>query len=466
MSDNNDALASTGDGFASAASIGCPEARLFMNRRNLLGMSVGLFTWGLMPRVASAAGSADPRLLIVLLRGGIDGLNVVANTGDENYARLRGKLKLDTRTSSPLNIADYSGYSINNLMPNYKNMLASGEARMVLPIAPPLRSRSHFDCSFNLENGYDAGSIAHDGWLNRLLYSMRPSADQLPPAKWSTVSIGNTPVILTGAETSVLTWTPTFFSNEFFQTSARASLTTQSDPLWNLYGETGHAELQSALSSGLDTDLKARRDMGLFRGLNGLQSTFVGAASLLRGDVGPRIAVITVDNFDSHIGESDKSTQVLANFDSSLGKFKNAMGDAWAKTVVVCVSEFGRTVTENGFGGSDHGTGTVALLAGGAFNTTPAAVSSASRARPAASSTTRTAASTTRSPIIGRWPTLVERSLLDNMDVPADYDTRTLFRAVLREHLDVPDATLNTIFPGTDPATRSGRSLLNIANLL
>ena len=202
--------------------------------------------------------------------------------------------------------------------------------------------------------------------------------------------------------------------------------------------------------------------MGLFRGLNGLQSTFVGAASLLRGDVGPRIAVITVDNFDSHIGEADKSTQVLANFDSSLGKFKDAMGATWSNTVVVCVSEFGRTVTENGFGGSDHGTGTVALLAGGSFNTTPAAVSPASRTSSTASRTTRTVA---RSPIIGRWPTLVEGNLLDNMDVNADYDTRMLFRAVLSEHLGVPAATLNRVFPGTDPATLAGRNLRNIAIL-
>ena len=427
MSGNSAEFSSITDADTAADFVGCQELRLFMNRRNMLGMSVGLFTWALMPRVASASGAADPRLLIVLLRGGMDGLNVVANTSDSNYASLRGSLAFNASNSSDVNLTGYGGYRISNLMPRFREMLDLGEAKVVLPIAPPLRTRSHFDCSFNLENGHGAGSISHDGWLNRVLARMRSSATALQPSRWSAVAIGNTPVILVGGE-PVLTWSPTFFARDFFANQPLRP--AGDDPLSALYRASGHAELARTLKSGLDTDLLARGDRSLFSGLNAMESAFVGAACLLRNTQGPRIGVITVDNFDSHIGLADPTKQVLGRFDSALGRFKGVMGDAWSNTVVLCVTEFGRTVTENGSGGSDHGTGTTALLAGGALNG-----ASGTQQTGNLTGEMMTRATNAKRKIIGEWPTLARSNLLDNNDIPAVYDTRMLFRQFSRSIL-------------------------------
>jgi len=397
---------------------GCAESRLLINRRGLMGLSVGLFSFAFAPRIASAAGAADPRLVVVLLRGGIDGLNVLPYFGNGYGPASRGSLALDE--SKQLGLGNgFAGFKLNAVMTNYHKMFTDGQARIVLPIAPPLQTRSHFDCAFNLENGHERSARCDSGWLNRL-FACLPEDKKLK-LRSMPLQIGNTPLILTGNE-SVLSWTPWLYNPDFFKTPAAASLTS-------MYANTVLASKLRDGSALNSAAAGAREDNAVS---NPLQRGFIGAARLLGAEDGPRVAVITVDNFDAHVAGAENTAKTLAKFDTSLGLFRERATSLgyWDETVIVCVSEFGRTVSDNSKGGSDHGIGTTALLAGGAIH---------------------------GSDIFGEWPNLTAPgALADNNDVRALYDTRDLFKAILREHLDIADDGTRArfinevVFPGAD----------------
>lgn len=409
---------------------GCAESRLLMSRRDMMGLSVGLFTMAFAPRVASAAGAANPRLLIVLLRGGLDGLNVLPRFTND-YESARGTLALPK--DEQITLGPGTGdFRLNGVMKNFADMYAKGNARIILPIAPPLQSRSHFDCSFNLENGTAGSARSDSGWLNRLF-------TQLPDAKKEILGampqqIGNTPVILTGPA-PVLSWSPWSFSPNFFSKSAAKSLDA-------LYAGTALNDIFMQGKS-LHTAAGGLRDDNAYN--DALQRSFIGAARLLGAADGPRVAVVTVDNFDAHKDEATNTRKVLANFDTSLGLFRDrakSMG-IWDSTLIVCVSEFGRTVTGNAAGGCDHGIGTTALLAGGAIRS---------------------------SGITGDWPAdlRVASQLGDNKDIKALYDTRDLFMTILREHFDIGNDSITArmlaldIFPGADSLPKGISYLRNL----
>ena len=149
---------------ASAAE-GCEESKLLLSRRAALGLSAGFFTWAFTPHLAEAS-SSDPRLLIVLLRGGMDGLNVAVPIGDPQYAKLRGRLALVKENLLPLN----SYFYLHPSLAFFKTLYNAGQATIVHAVAPPMKNRSHFECQRNLENGTpgDKEDRTTGGWLNRL----------------------------------------------------------------------------------------------------------------------------------------------------------------------------------------------------------------------------------------------------------------------------------------------------------
>jgi uncharacterized protein (DUF1501 family) len=411
---------------------GCAEAQLLMNRRSMMGLSVGLFSLAFAPRIASAAGTAEPRLLIVLLRGGLDGLNVLPCYTSDYSDATRGSLYL--RQAEQLDLGPGSSpFKLNRVMKNVHRMYLEDDARFVLPIAPPLRTRSHFDCAFNLENGQFKSARSDSGWLNRLFANL--SDREKTTLGLKPLQIGNTPVILTGGQ-PVLAWSPWSFRPDVFNTLSEDMIAQMyrgnSPRLAGVF--TGGMEMNNA-AVGLPEDRAYT---------NTLQRSFIGAARLFAEPGRPRVAVLTVDNFDAHVSLADNTVKVLGNLDTSLGLFRErAKADGiWDKTIVVCVSEFGRTVSDNSKGGSDHGIGTTALIVGGAVK---------------------------RRGIMGNWPDLGNASALAaNNDIPAVYDTRDLFKAILKEHLDIADdgttkRFINTdVFPGVDTLPAGSSYLHNV----
>lgn len=392
-----------------AADEGCEESRLYLNRRALLGVTASLSAWAFLPRSASAAGNnlSDKRLFVVLLQGGMDGLHVVPPIGDPAYRDKRGLMALDAANLLPLESSNY--FYFNASMPNFYRAYGQGQAAIVHAIAPPLRVRSHFECMYNLEAGLPGQQVrsSKTGWMNRLLDHIPVGDDVLSNG----LQLGNAPLILTGPQ-PVLSWTPdrwpqsTDFTQSLYDAPTAGGRTDKTDPV-----------LSDLLSRG-----RKIRSMALAAADGGsvVNAAFHGAGNLMKAPNGPRISAMQIVGFDTHVGESQGLACMLSALDSWLQDFRNALGeDAWANTAVACVSEFGRTVKDNGRNGTDHGVGTAALLYGGAIN---------------------------GGRVITDWPGLA--NLQDGRDLVATTCTRRLFKGILRDHLGISQQALdNDIFP-------------------
>ncbi|MEY9522577.1 uncharacterized protein (DUF1501 family) [Bradyrhizobium japonicum] len=340
-------------------------------RRELLVGSGALFAWSQMPRIARAEGR-DPRLLVVVLRGALDGLGAVAPVGDPDWIGLRGDraLVLDGKPRAlPLD----SFFALNPAMPNLHRLYKTGNAAIVHAAATPYRERSHFDGQDVLESGISKPGVTASGWLNRALFAME-SGGRVDPRGSRALGIGSvTPLVVRGSA-PVMTWVP--------QKLLPASEDTQNG-LLDLYQHT---------DPKLATVLQARMKLASLGGAPGtgdpmsddptlmppgiarVRAYFAEAAGtaaryLAKAD-GPRVGAMGFVGWDTHIAEGAASGQLynlLGALDGAFAAIETNMGEAWRETVVAVVTEFGRTARINGTQGTDHGTGTVAFLIGGAL---------------------------------------------------------------------------------------------------
>ena len=389
-------------------SSGCEEHQLLLSRRGFLAGAVGLYTSAMIPGEAFAnSTSADPRLLIVILRGGVDGLSVLVPFGDQNYEALRGDLAVNRERL--LRITPFFG--IHPALTNLHDIYRSGRAAFLPSVGLPVRTRSHFQCQANLENGLPERGSSTTGWLNRLLQSTQGGN---VTAGGGPLTVGPVPRILAG-QAPVLSWSPSWF--------AEPASAVQS-ALERVY-RSRDAELNLAFTRGRTVHRTATRaSESLSRSQDPLVLGFGAAARLLRANSGPRVAVLSVSGWDTHSSQGTLEGQTmnrLSLLDRCIGVFRQELGAAaWGQTVVMCVSEFGRTARINGTQGTDHGIGMPVILFGGAVS----------------------------GGIHGDWPGLSASDLVDGRDLRPTADLRSVFKGVLRDHMGVSQRILNeTAFP-------------------
>lgn len=398
-----------------AAAEGCAESRLLMTRRSLLGITAGLFSSAVLPDFAQAAVNPDARLLVIVLRGGMDGLNFIVPKLDPRYAGVRRDLAIPFASTLSLG----ADFGLHPGLARIHGMFAAGEAAFVPAAGIPLRTRSHFDCQDNLENGLPSNRSDATGWLNRLLGAL-PAGD--PIKLRGGIEIGDSPLILSGPQ-PVLGWSPTWYSKAApeYRSAILSLYQRKSPPLYRM------------LANGLRADdLALRAGADPSDDLSTLRKGFIGAARLLRIASGPRIAVLSVGGWDTHSGQGGLTGDFnnrLLDLDEAIGDLKRELGPAWAKTVAVLVTEFGRTVEANGDRGTDHGVATVATLVGGAV----------------------------RRGIFGDWPGLAPAQLYERRDLRPTVDLRSVFKGVLRDHLGIAPSVLEAaVFPGSVAARPIG----------
>jgi len=396
-------------------------------RRELLGGAGVLFAWPFLPKLARAEGR-DPRMLTIILRGALDGLAAVAPVGDPDWVKLRGDkaFALDGKTPAlPLN--DF--FALNPAMPNFLRMYKAGHATVVHATATSYRERSHFDGQDVLESGLPNPGRADTGWLNRALGGLEPEARVRHDRR--AFAVGPvTPLVVRGP-TQVMSWTPTRIQPASEDTMAR---------LIDLYHHTD-VELARALEGRRDLSILARSgDATVMAPTEGRQlpqgfpaqvrAFFADAAGtaakfLARAD-GPRIGALAFNGWDTHVDEgadSGRLATLLGALDGALAAVEKNMGDVWAEAIVTVVTEFGRTARINGTNGTDHGTGTVALLAGGALK---------------------------GGRVIADWPGLKTANLYEGRDLAATTDLRAVLKGLLKDHLRVTDQALAAnVFPGS-----------------
>jgi uncharacterized protein (DUF1501 family) len=395
------------------------------SRREMLMGSGALFAWTQMPKLARAEGR-DPRLLVIVLRGALDGLGAVAPVGDPDWIGLRGDraLVLDGKTPAlPLD----AFFALNPAMPNLHRLYKSQQASIVHATATPYRERSHFDGQDVLESGVARPGAIDTGWLNRALLAL--ASDGRVDLRGSrALGVGAvTPLVVRG-KAPVMSWVPQKLLPASADTQARLlDLYQHTDPKLAVALEARIRLGALGPSAGPDdptSDNPALPPPGIARVRAYVAEVAATAARLLAKADGPRVGAAGFVGWDTHINEGAAAGQLanlLGVLDGALAAIETNMGEAWHETVVAVITEFGRTARINGTDGTDHGTGTTAFLAGGALK---------------------------GGRMIADWPGLKAAQLYEGRDLKPTTDLRAVLKGLLRDHLRVEQSALaSTVFP-------------------
>lgn len=379
------------------------------NRRDLL---LGGAAFACTPRLsfASTSAASENKLVLIILRGGLDGLAAVPPYGDADYESARRSLAMPgpNQGNAMLDLDGFFG--LHSALEPLHSFWLKREMAVVHAAASPYRSRSHFDAQKVLENGMALPHGSDSGWLNRAL-SGTPKAPHPP------VAIGRgLPLVLRGEEVTASV-DPTRSTNQ------RPSFIEE---ITEIYRD--HPALYEAYAQHLDSQgLLESSAMGLDSarlGTNRLVASAQRTGLLLADPAGPNIAVLELSGFDTHIRQGTAQGALanrLEDLAQSIQALSTALGPAWRQTVVTVITEFGRTVSPNGSGGTDHGTGAAALLLGGAVN---------------------------GGRVYTDWPGLSDSALYQNRDLKPTTDLRAVFANILHRHLAVSQSTLSqTVFP-------------------
>jgi uncharacterized protein (DUF1501 family) len=376
---------------------------MFDRRTFLTGSAAALALLG-APGLAVAQAATDRRFVFVIQRGAADGLGTLAPTGDPAFAGVRGAFAEDLAGGS--RIGDF--FTLHPNLAETARLHAAGEALFVHAVSSPYRERSHFDGQNVLETGGNAAYALRDGWMNRLL-GLLPAAGQRAIAVSATV-----PVVLRGAH-EVASYAPSALPD------ASDDLLTRVAALYE-----GDAELHSAWAQAMQTRETAG-DLGAGGGRNAA-ATGALAARLLAGEAGARLAVIETGGWDTHANQRGRLGFQLRGLDGLIGALKAGLGADWATTLVLVATEFGRTAAPNGTGGTDHGTGAMAMLLGGAV---------------------------AGGRVIADWPGLGQAALHEGRDLRPTMDLDALIASAVAQHYRLDHArTARALFPnlaGTRP---------------
>jgi uncharacterized protein (DUF1501 family) len=401
-----------------------PAATNTSRRRFLIGAGA-LAASAAIPNALFGYTGGSSRLVVVILRGALDGLAAVPPYGDPNYASVHRELAIAAPGQPDGALPLDATFGLHPSLSFLHERFAAGELVAFGAVASPYRDRSHFDGQNVLENGLTKPIGTADGWLNRAMAALPRTPG------WSgerAVAISqNVPLILRG-EAAVISKSPQatpdvdedlltrladlYSKDDWF--SARLSEAVQTEKM------VDGSPVNTAAMDGAAGKAAYPNRVGAVARM---------ASQLMRSDGGPEIAVIEASGWDTHANQGGAKGILatrLAGLDQGLKSLADGLGSLWPQTAVLVVTEFGRTAAVNGTRGTDHGTGGCAFLVGGAVR---------------------------GGHVIADWPGLAREALLDNRDLKPTLDLRSVFKAVLDEHMHVDATTLaKRVFPDSSGA--------------
>ena len=404
-----------------------------------LGLGISVDFMASRTLAGSEEARTSRRFVVIICRGGLDGLSLSPPVGDRDYAGLRGAIALPGFGQAGGALKLDETFGLHPAMEATHALALKGEARIAPAVATPDRERSHFEAQDVLESGAAVVYGTSSGWLNRALTAMGPAGAV------KAISMGPTAPLILRGPIEAASWSPGGGAQIDHRLPGILADLYAGDPL-----------LGPALASGMATQAMARiaqsdanrvdaakadappDPAGMTgAGAPGARGNALNArvgrpfaqklgatlASFMTQPGGQHVAAVSIDGFDSHANQLGLINTRLTYVDAFIDGLSSGLGADWINTVVVMVTEFGRTARANGTGGTDHGTASTALVLGGAIR---------------------------RGGIIGDWPTLAAARLFENRDTAPTLDMRGLFKGVLRDHMGVERAALDTVvFPGS-----------------
>ena len=392
-----------------------------INRRDILkGAGLGALA-SAYPGLVLAKAETDARFVLVILRGAADGLALAAPYGDGSYQRIRGELALPNPGQEGGVLKLDGLFGLHPALQGVYDEFRAKRAVVLHAVASPYRDRSHFDGQDVLENGAASVGSLRDGWLNRALAPLGGSLG----SEAAIAMAQNTPLVLRG-ENSVTSWAPSRLPDADDSTLARLQDLYAGDEFFAVRLAQALRSQQIAMAeAGMDRMRPRSRDAEHVLAM--MQAT----ARFLTADAGPRIAVVETSGWDTHANQGTTGGLLfnrLEGLDAGLTALKTGLGKTWSDTVVAIVTEFGRTVAVNGTRGTDHGTAAAAIVMGGGVN---------------------------GGRVVADWPGLRPADLYEGRDLMPTTDVRSLFKSILAEHLEVPEAFVErAVFPDSRHAVR------------
>ena len=392
---------------------------LLSRRRFVAGTAIaGLLGGASSLSFAGTGSTSGNRFVLVILRGGMDGLGAVPAIGDPDFAAARGPLA--QYGSAPLALD--ASFALHPQLGELHAMYRRGEAAVIHAVGLAYRERSHFDAQQVLESGGTRPYELATGWLGRSLAASGSKGIALNTS---------VPLVLRGTA-AIDTWAPSTLPDPSADLVARLERMYAGDPALATALERARALHLDSLplqdSATMSDGLMAGAAPGAARPGN-----FVvlarRAAEFLGQPVGPQAAVLELGGWDTHANQANPNgalTHALRQLDAGLAALRSGLiqSDSWSRSVVVVASEFGREVAVNGTLGTDHGTGGAAFVLGGAVR---------------------------GGRVVADWPGLAKGKRFEGRDLRMTTDLRAVLKGVLSDHLHVASRTLERdVFPASE----------------
>lgn len=404
------------------------EASMTVTRRRLIAGAAMAGVLAACPpgvRFAFAAnGAARDVLLVVFLRGGMDGLNLVAPADDASYVAARPATLRVTDSGTGAGLAlprgpSQQSWRLNAAAAPLKDLYDSGDLAFVHATGLVADTRSHFEAQDLIEKGVTTtGALqGFSGWLGRHLVQQGA-----PPALGIVSAAQTVPVSLAGSPAVAI---PSAGSFALSSAAAAPYLQASYGDVANLLGTAGSATL-SALASFQAARAASPQSSTNPVGTSSFANALWVVAQLMNMNVGLQAATIDYGGWDTHSGQQGTFTNLATGLGAGLAAFYNTVAGQKGNLTVVVQSEFGRRLVSNASGGTDHGHGNVMTVLGGRVN---------------------------GGRIYGGWPGLGTNAL-DHGDVPVTTDYRTVLAEILTTRRGAGD--LSGVFPGLPAAAALG----------
>jgi uncharacterized protein (DUF1501 family) len=380
----------------------------------------------------AALGAADPgirtkRLVVIFQRGAADGLNIVVPHGEPSYYAMRPAINIPKKS-----VLDLDGFfGLHPAMSPFQPLWKQKHLAIVHAAGSPDPTRSHFDAQDFMESGTPGIKVTDDGWLNRALHDLAPAK-----SAFRAIALGpSLPRILSGKETAVAVNN----LNDFSVGGKNPNGAPMSNTFEAMYDHSVDTVLHGTGQETFDAvrTLKAADPAHYTPAANAnyprgrFGDSLKQLAQLIKANLGVQVAFADIGGWDHHVNEGSTQGQianVLGDFSQSIAAFWTDLGDLGEDTVVVTMSEFGRTARENGNRGTDHGHANVMFVLGGPVR---------------------------GGKVYGRWPGLEQSQLYDGRDLAVTTDFRMVLSEIVSRYLGNKDLT--TVFPGFE--SHSGQFL-------
>lgn len=378
--------------------------RLFLKGGTLAACSAA--AWPLATPITFASAPGEGRLVVIILRGAMDGLDLLRPVGDPAFAALRSETLLGKAPGLDLDGFFELTPALEPLMPMWR----AGSLGFAHAVATPYRDkRSHFDGQDILEAGTGQDvldSSVRDGWLNRMIGALPGTTSQ------TAYAIGMDQLKVLAGDAPVMQWHPERRLDIDAQSRRLLEQVYEEDPLFHESADEAFA-IADRLAGAQTGDT----------GDNGIAGVARFTAERLREEA--RIAAFSINGWDSHRGQVQVLRRQYAMLAEALTTLEASLGpETWGKTAVLAMTEFGRTARENGSGGTDHGTGGAMVMAGGAV---------AGRK------------------VHGDWPGLSESALYNGRDLMPTRDVRAYAGWAMRGLFGLDAGLIESrVFPGLD----------------